>query len=227
MTTAAPWPPVGDRIPLHRLSSSATRAHAGPTPSIRLVSALRQLKELRSTLLRIDPIGAYTPAECTRARAFVVLAHGVIEDYLEGICLEVLDGAIKAFNVDGRSRTALLALLRYAASGEVPVSYQGGPWGLRGRLTARRRVVRQWVEANNGIKEKTVLRALPTGLKESDMASPWLSAMSDLGAMRGRGAHRGYFPEHKTPRPEGRTRPGPRGDVNAVPCGRNTGRVAR
>jgi hypothetical protein len=202
VTAAAPWPPAGTRNPLHKLARAAAAEAAAPTPTVsaRLADSLAQLQVLRSTLVSISATGAYSPGAYIKARAFVVLAHGVIEEYLEGICLEVVDAALNAFNADGKARVALLALLHYTGTGEVPDSYVGGPWGIRKGLKGSRQVLFQWAEKNNGIKEKDVLRLLlPAGLKETDMTSGWLAAMSDLGEMRGFVAHRGHPQRAQTP----------------------------
>lgn len=189
-------------MPLEQIAQAAAAAASTHAPAVsnRLVDALRQLQELSSALLAINPTAAYTLDEYIKARAFVVLAHGVIEDYLEGICLEVVDGALKSFKSDGRARTALLALVHYTGTGVVPDSYGGGPWSLRQGLDASRQRLFQWADKNNGIKEKDVLRLLlPTGLKETDMTSAWLAAMSNLGEMRGQVAHRGHPQRAQTP----------------------------
>jgi hypothetical protein len=196
------WPPLGTKVHLRLLTKEAAVAasKATPSPSSRLVDALGQLEELRVTLIRINPTGIYTPGAYIRAGAFVVLAHSVIEDYLEGICLEVIDGALNAFMADGRARTAILALVHYTDSRSVPESNPGGPWGLRQGAKSCRQILFGWTKMNNGLKEKDVLRLLlPTGLKESDMTSRWLAAMSALGEMRGRVAHRGHIARAQTP----------------------------
>lgn len=198
MASTNPWPPTAS-VPatISTLARAANKEAGRPTPKVsaRWVDSLRQLADLRATLIRVSPTGAYAPSSYVKARGFVVLAHGVLEAYLEGIALEVVDSSIKNFNLDGRARTSLLALLGYAHDGTVPVSYSGGPWGVREALKASRQTLRNWTETNNGIKEKDLLRLLlPTGLKESDMGVAWLSDMSDLGSLRGRVAHHGMAP---------------------------------
>lgn len=199
----AAWPPSGMVTrPISELVHRGRRA-ASARPAVlsaRWLESLEQLAALRSALIRIDPLGSYGGAAYIKARSFVVLAHAVLEDYVEGICVEVVDGAIKSFETDGRPRTALMALLRYAAGGDVPHSYVGGPWGLRASLNDSRQVLHAWTRQNNGIKQKDVLRLLlPTGLKESDMGPLWLAAMDALGELRGRVAHRGLPPGAVTP----------------------------
>lgn len=200
MTTT--WPPVGDGYSLQQLASaSSTAASSTPaTVSTRFVDTLHQLQELRSTLISISKTGSYAPSAYLKARAFIVLTHGVIEEYLEKICLEVVDGALAAFSVDDKPRTALMALLHYTGVGDIPDAFGGGPWGIRKGLTTGRKVLFHWADANNGIKEKHLLRLLlPTGLKETDMGNQWLSAMSDFGEMRGRVAHYGHANRAQTP----------------------------
>jgi hypothetical protein len=149
-------------------------------------------------VVRRPPV--YRPAEYARARAFVVLSHAVIEDYLEGMALEVVDKCVRAFGADSRPRTSLLALLSYGTRADVPSAFSGGPWGVRTLLTDSRQVLRGWTEANNGVTAKDVLRLLlPVGVKESDMGSVWLQSMDDLGSLRGRVAHKGNPPGAHAP----------------------------
>lgn len=198
MAAVAAWPPTGSTsASIIVLLGGARKESKKPTPQIstRWLESLEELALLRKTLIKVDATGSYSGAAYVKARGFVVLAHGVIEGYLEGIALEVVDGAIKRFMSDDKARTALLALLLYGHDGPVPDTFSGGPWGVRAALKTSRQRLRDWTEANNGIKEKDVLRLLlPTGLKESDMGSVWLAAMSELGELRGRVAHKGVPP---------------------------------
>lgn len=175
--------------------AKAESKKSDPRISTRWLESLEELALLRTTLIKVNATGSYPASAYVKARGFVVLAHGVIEGYVEGIALEVVDGAIKGFESDDKARTALLALLLYGHDGSVPDAFSGGPWGVRAALKTSRQRLRDWTEANNGIKEKDVLRLLlPTGLKESDMGSTWLTAMSELGELRGRVAHKGVPP---------------------------------
>lgn len=161
---------------------------------------LRELASLRRQFIVVRQPPVYTHAEFARARAFVVLSHAAIEDYLEGICLEVVDKSIYAFQSDDRARTSLLALLSYGSKIDVPSSFAGGPWGVRGLLKESRKALRSWTDANNGVKAKDVLRLLlPVGVKETDMGSAWLQHMDDLGELRGRVAHHGHPPGAQAP----------------------------
>lgn len=192
------WPPAGVHpVPIATLlrDARAEAARPGSRVSNRWKESLEQLASLRQSLVRLSATGSYSPAAYIKARGFVVLAHSVLEDYLEGMSLEVVDGAIKRWDADDRARTALVALLRYTSNSKVPEKFDGGPWGIRTAVKASRREFRGWVEQNNGIKEKDILRLLlPTGLKESDMGTSWLADMSELGSLRGRVAHKGMPP---------------------------------
>jgi len=197
------WPPpLGQQPPVSALATAANTARVlnPPTASDRIALLLRELSTLRRQFIVVRQPPVYTDAEFARARAFVVLSHGAIEDYLEGIALEVVDKGIQAFRSDGRARTSLLALLGYGIKVDVPSSFSGGPWGMRTLLNDSRKVLRSWTEANNGVKAKDVLRLLlPVGVKETDMGNVWLQHMDDLGGLRGRVAHHGNPPGAQAP----------------------------
>ena len=197
------WPPpLGQQPAISSLAAAADTARLNnpPTASNRLALTLQELATLRRQFIVIRQPPVYTDPEFARARAFVVLSHAAIEDYLEGIALEVVDKCIQAFNSDGKARTSLLALLGYGSMSDVPSSFSGGPWGMRTLLRDSRKALRAWTEANNGVKAKDVLRLLlPVGVKETDMGSLWLQHMDDLGELRGRVAHHGNPPGAQAP----------------------------
>lgn len=198
-----PWPPPLGLVPSIAALASAAEA-AGllnpPTASPRIALTLREVAILRRQFIVLRQPPAYSDPDYARARAFVVLSHAAIEDYIEGMALEVVDKCIQRFEVDGKARTSLLALVAYGSGIDVPSSFTGGPWGLRARLKDSRKALRDWTQANNGVKAKDVLRLLlPVGLKETDMGSAWLQNMDDLGELRGRVAHHGNPPGAHSP----------------------------
>jgi hypothetical protein len=195
------WPPTGG-VDISTLTRGAKRDQrsAYPTVSDRCVAALDQIDELRRRLIRTNPTGSYTALEYIKARAFVVLSHGAIEDYLEGICIEVVDAAIASFQADSKPRTALMALLHYGGHGDPGIVSTGGPWEIREALKRSRKQLLAWRDSNNGVKQADVLRLLlPVGLKESDMGATWLQTMSELGELRGAVAHHGHGPTARNP----------------------------
>jgi hypothetical protein len=189
---AAAWPPTSV-APIQALALAAATAAQGspPTASTRLAEALKELVELETTFIVLHQPPGYSDQEFDFARAFVVLAHGVIEHYLEGIALETVDAPLTGFNNDSRPRNALLALLTYRNKAETPPqTAQGGPWRVREALKEARTALHARTRDNNGVKQKDVLSLLlPTGLKESDLSSSWLARMDDLGELRGRVVH--------------------------------------
>lgn len=198
-----PWPPpIGHQFSISQLHKAARRANTPSTPksSSRLVNTLAHLSDLRRQFIVVRQPPVYSGAEHNRARAFVVLSHAALEDYLEGIALEVVDSSLRAFKADQSPRTSLLALLTYAADAEPANAFAGGQWGIRGHLQDSRQALRQWTERNNGLKAKDVLRLLlPVGIKESDLGATWLQHMDDLGELRGRVAHKANLPGAQAP----------------------------
>jgi hypothetical protein len=181
--------------------AAAATAASPPGASRRLAESLDEIQQLEGTFIHLQTPAVYSTAEHDHARAFVVLAHGVLEDYLEGICLEVVDAPLSAFKQDSRARTALLSLLTYRNVREAPpAALAKGPWHVREALKESRDHLRKRAADNNGIKEKDVLALLlPVGLKESDFDAAWLAAMNELGGLRGNVVHRGRRPGAMTP----------------------------
>lgn len=201
MAKRTSWPPAGSPdIPSLLSAVKAERRSKTPRASAILADALEEIDELRRKLVRIDPAGSYSELAYLKARAFVLLSHGALEEYIERVCIDVADAAITAFNVDERPRRTIITLLHYGANSDPSSVSANGPWQIREALKQSRRQLLLWRESNNGIKEKDVLRLLlPVGLKESDMGAAWLQAMSDLGSLRGRVAHHGHRTGAKTP----------------------------
>lgn len=197
------WPPpVGQQFTISELRKAARIANR-PSPgrtSHRLVSTLEHLADLRRQFIVVRQPPVYSGAEHNRAKAFVILSHAALEDYLEGIVLEVVDSCLRSFSRDFIPRTSLLALLTYAAVADPPEAFPGGRWGIRGHLQDSRQSLRHWTEKNNGLKAKDVLRLmLPVGIKESDLGSTWLQHMDELGELRGRMAHKANLPGAQAP----------------------------
>lgn len=142
--------------------------------------------------LHRNPLGQYSPAEYTDARAFVVLSHGVIEEYLERASLEVVDTALQSFDKDGKPRTALLSLLAHSPSATrvPPETHTGGSWLVGQHLHTARQALWSVVHRNHGLTERHLLSLLlPSGIRESELGAEWLQQMTNLGDTRGRVAH--------------------------------------
>jgi len=192
------WPPTDQSNPVSAaaLHIDALQAQTASPPECtsRLVDCLAEIAELERHFIRIDPVANYAAADYMNARAFVVLAHGVIEAYLEGVVVEAADTVITAFASDERPRIALLALLAHSptASRSPPERRGGGPWQVRDAIAKARQALSRATEDNQGLKERHVLSlVLPVGIKESDLGPGWLAHMTNLGDTRGRVAHSG------------------------------------
>lgn len=194
------WPPPDSAQPpgepavriLHDASQALLKNP--PECSQRLVDSLAEVGELEDRFIKLRPAADYQSADYLDARAFVVLVHGVIEDYLEGIVLEVADAALRGFALDSTPRSTLLALLAHSPSATMrpPEQRGGGPWLVRVAISKARDALVTTTRDNHGIKEAHILSlVLPVGIKESDLSTTWLSNMTDLGEVRGRVAHSG------------------------------------
>jgi hypothetical protein len=194
------WPPADPTTPPGEpaavLLNEAGNALGKNPPecSQRLLDSLLEVQELEERFIDLRPASDYQPADYLDSRAFVVLVHGVVEDYLEGIVLEVADSALRGFAADSIPRSTLLALLAHtpSATARPPEQRGGGPWLVRDAISKARDALVTTTRDNQGIKERHVLSlVLPVGIKESDLSTTWLSYMTDLGEVRGRVAHSG------------------------------------
>lgn len=144
----------------------------------------------RNFVPEISPVGMYQPEEFDRTRAFVVLAHAEIEMFLERFCLAVLNRAHSQWLLDGRPRTALMAVLAFSRPEPVPSSKPHGQSSLLVAVDRARVDYGNRVFNNHGIRGGDVLSlVLPIGVRESELSSAWLIDMDTFGAQRGAVAH--------------------------------------
>jgi hypothetical protein len=160
---------------------------------VRLVFRVRELRDIFLPD-EPEPTGSYEPAIYDRVRAFILLCHAELEDYLEQVAISVLNDAKAKWDLDGVARGALLAVLAFSKNRVTlpPGAVTPGPSTLR-------QVVDDCVagfandifRSNHGIKEENVLALLlPVGIRETDISTTWLASMSSFAATRGSHAHR-------------------------------------
>lgn len=191
------WPPAGSPTPSLRdlhfqaLDVATSPYKEGVVVSERLVHTLESLCELSDALIEVAIPPVYEKPAYIRASAFMVLGHAALEDYVEGMALEVIDECIRGFRSDRRARIALMALSAYSSKFEVPEHFAGGPWHMEEVLREGRQRLFALTEANHGVRDSNLLSLwLPIGLKESDMGPSWLDEMRDFGTARGDFAHK-------------------------------------
>src|SRR5947207_710329 len=142
--------------------------------SARLKELERRVRELRVHLLpqKFDPTGSYSARIIDRARAYRLLTHAEIEACIEDLVLDVIDRQYKAWEIDRKPRTCLLAVVSFYADAKLsdvpetlpPTLSKTTPGFLKARLETARSAYKRRVAANNGIKERDILRLLlPVG----------------------------------------------------------------
>lgn len=169
--------------------------------SARYRALLPRLTELRRHLLpvRFDPTLPYSNRQVDRIRGYRLLAHAEFEACIEDLVRSTVDAAWTGWQMDGKPRTALIALVAY---------YEGDLGGPPDTLTpaqqskkalvhladridkARNYHVNQVVRRNDGIRERNLLALLlPVGVLERDLDKTWLATIDSFGGLRGDTAH--------------------------------------
>lgn len=144
--------------------------------------------------------------EYDQVRAFIVLSHAEVEEYIEAMCIDILQRAEARWISAGFAGACIAALMLYNDKQTKP------PKSLA--LQAQKDTVDEIVKSafqkhrrlaerdNHGVKETNLLRLLlPIGFKESDFDGIWLGVMNSFGANRGMVAHQSASRIHNPPDP--------------------------
>jgi hypothetical protein len=162
-------------------------------PSAKLRTLEKRIQALRQVFLPqfFSGVGAYSPAQLDGARAFRVLVHAEIEDFIEGRALEVAKQAVTRWNTNQKVSKTLIHLL----SNQIGHT-AGLPTKIGSDLDATAIVKKCWTQfnadkvKNHGIRIANILSMLlPVGIDEAEIDSVWLSTIDGFGAARGKAAH--------------------------------------
>lgn len=176
-------------------------------PTQRFNQLKRRIDKLDRLFLPVrSPVGSYTADEYDQVRAFIVLSHAEVEEYIEGMCLDILQKAEARWLKSDTAGACVAALMLYNDKQSKP------PKSLA--LQAPKDTVDEIVKSafkkhrdfagrdNHGVKEANLLRLLlPIGFKESDFDTVWLGVMNSFGANRGMVAHRSASRVRQPPDP--------------------------
>lgn len=155
---------------------------------------MERIRVLKKRFLpELNPLGQYSPEDYDGVRAFQVLVHSEIEAYLESVCQEVVDSAVRNWQGDNKPRTPVLALLAYSSIATKPLSsceYSDAE-STREIVDKARQVFGFYArKQNHGIRQGNVLALLlPAGIRKSDIPPAWLQVTDSFGSSRGGTAH--------------------------------------
>ena len=155
-----------------------------------------RLGQLRGRFLprKIDPTMKYTKAQIDKTRAYTVLAHAEIEQFIEDACESVALCVLQEWNSGkrlGRPTVALASFTEVKKSPPDKCQLEGKPQ-LTQRLEDAKKLLSHYVRMeNNGVSERDLARMLfPVGLMETDIPAGWLDLMNELCNQRGAVAHK-------------------------------------
>jgi hypothetical protein len=168
-----------------------------PAFSSRLQVLLERLSVLETHFLpAVLPPPHVPPSdeEEDRVKAYLLLAHAEIEDYVEtrakGIILKALDD----WKTSTRTSPPLLGLAALSPAlkpleKRAPLS--PGPDSLTAHLNGAFAIYLDSIDRNHGVTEKNLLRMiLPLGISEYSLDIVWLGDMTSFAALRGEIAHK-------------------------------------
>jgi hypothetical protein len=166
-------------------------------PKVELEALRRDVKEIEShfVLSHLGPPNLSTPKrkEILDVAAYVVLVHGALENFIEGLALWVVGRSVSSWTMQRRTTRSTASLLLYQA---VPPDTEPVPSvfdNLRNALEEAKESVSRSVYDNNGITPDH-LRALFLPLGVNVPTDPVLTASLDLLVrMRHEWAHRYRF----------------------------------
>jgi hypothetical protein len=173
-------------------------------PSSRFKDFLDEIERIRLALLpEFSRTGEYSASERKRTSAYRILVHAEIESLIEDRCMEIAKNAIIAYEATESPTIVGLHLLAFQATQKASTpesiapqgTISGKDWHERFLALTRLKTALsdylQIIDANNGIKEKHLLRMLiPIGIKTNQLDSSWLATIEGFAVNRGSTAHK-------------------------------------
>ena len=172
--------------------------------SIRYKELKSEILQLRRDLLpkKFRGSGQYEQETITKTRAYRVLVHAEIEEYLEDRSRDIALAAVKAWKDRNQASKTLLALIAF--SGRImekpPNSIspeqqsQVGQWDEKIKLSKKidlaMNAFNYVLNNNNGIKEENIVRLLlPIGVDCGELDTVLVADLNSYGIRRGLVAH--------------------------------------
>lgn len=170
--------------------------------SLRYKSLTRRLDKIRDHFLpaTFPPTGRYSQKEQDLARAYRILAHAEIEDFIEMRVWGVAQTKLAKWKSDRKPSDVLTCLLCCYHSGwdttdsasfvEAKKHVKLTNSSTEDVLDFIVTVFYNIINTNHGVKEDNLRKLLiPIGIRISDINPPWLVDMTNYGGLRGHAAH--------------------------------------
>lgn len=147
-----------------------------------------QLRSLENVFLNFPDADSPSPNNQNKLRAFQVLSHAELEDYLEFIAQECFDYATDIFKSQTKLHPILLNIVLFSG-----VSFSGNKnmspvKEMMGRVIAN---FQSTINSNNGVREDNILKLfVPLGMTPDCFDSTWLATIDSFGQKRGSIAHK-------------------------------------
>ena len=152
--------------------------------TVHFKNLVQNVNLLKTNLLpNPNPLGAYSPSELLKIRAFRVLAHAELENYIENVCRDVLSATQNSTNTSSKNKVEQ-SLIKYNSVANEKKHF--GSAQLKTALGS----YRDSINKNHGIKEKNIFTLfIPIGIDIEQIDSTLLAALESYGETRGRIAH--------------------------------------
>jgi hypothetical protein len=133
-----------------------------------------------------NPIGTYSDKEYDFVRAYIVLAHAEIEEYLETRAKDIVSHSVDRWKTRYKVNRCIASLLLRHDSAKTPSPRDSASHIHCAAHDYEKSVVR----TNHGIKEENVIALFsPLGLDKAEIPSSLLIELSNFGSARGKVAH--------------------------------------
>lgn len=148
----------------------------------------KQLQSLENVFLDFPDGDSPSQNNQNKLRAFQVLSHAELEDYLEFIAQECFDYATDIFKNKAKVHPILLNIVLFSGvsfSGNKSMSHVKE---MVGRVIAN---FQSTINSNNGVREDNILKLfIPLGILPDGFDSTWLATIDSFGQKRGNIAHK-------------------------------------
>lgn len=156
-----------------------------PTRTLRNLQ--RRVLQLQGRFIpQLSPTGYYNDKQYDFVRAYIVLAHAEMEEYLEGRAREITASSLLRWKNKKKVNRCIASLLLHHDKAHTPKPHDSTTHIHCAARTYETSVVNQ----NHGIKEDNLFDLfVPLGLDKSEVSTSLLIDLTNFGSARGQVAH--------------------------------------
>lgn len=134
----------------------------------------------------LSPTGYYNDKEYDFVRAYIVLTHAEMEEYLEGRARDIIGSSLLKWNTKRKVNRCIASLLLHHDRARTPKPQDSTTHIHCAVRTHENSVINQ----NHGIKEDNLFDLfVPLGLDKSEVSANLLIDLTNFGSARGQVAH--------------------------------------